>query len=255
MPHAGRPAQPSAAQPPESRVRASPLARRIAREAGWRLQGMRGSGPGGRILRRDVEAAIAAQASSPQPPAAAPAPAQTLATGWLTVDVLLDPMLEALAGLQASRDDDLDLDDLMLRAVATAFAHARGAPGVAVTWGPCAQPGATVIVSGADRAPLTALAAARSAPAAPDEGAATDLTFSRLGVVARALPALAPPQALAIVAGAPERRFFETALGGAFRTVCAVTAAYDPRTMSVAFCETLLKRLQDLADEPLLLLA
>ena len=54
-------AQPTAAagQPAESWVRASPLARRRAREAGVALDGMKGTGPGGRIVERDVEAALA----------------------------------------------------------------------------------------------------------------------------------------------------------------------------------------------------
>jgi pyruvate dehydrogenase E2 component (dihydrolipoamide acetyltransferase) len=39
----------------EQRVRASPLAWRLADEAGVNLAGVRGSGPGGRIVKRDVE--------------------------------------------------------------------------------------------------------------------------------------------------------------------------------------------------------
>jgi pyruvate dehydrogenase E2 component (dihydrolipoamide acetyltransferase) len=39
----------------EDRVKASPLARRIAREAGVDLGGVHGSGPGGRIVKADVE--------------------------------------------------------------------------------------------------------------------------------------------------------------------------------------------------------
>ena len=39
-------------------VRASPLAWRLADEAGVNLAGVRGSGPGGRILKRDVEASV-----------------------------------------------------------------------------------------------------------------------------------------------------------------------------------------------------
>ena len=42
-------------------VRASPLAKRIAREHGLDLSGITGSGPGGRIVERDVEAALAAR--------------------------------------------------------------------------------------------------------------------------------------------------------------------------------------------------
>jgi pyruvate dehydrogenase E2 component (dihydrolipoamide acetyltransferase) len=50
-------------------VFASPLARRLAREARVDLASIRGSGPHGRIIRRDVEGLVGGQA-----PAAAPAP-------------------------------------------------------------------------------------------------------------------------------------------------------------------------------------
>jgi pyruvate dehydrogenase E2 component (dihydrolipoamide acetyltransferase) len=51
-----------------SRVFSSPLARRLAKEAGLRFETISGSGPNGRIIRRDVEAAIRNQATSPAPP-------------------------------------------------------------------------------------------------------------------------------------------------------------------------------------------
>ncbi len=57
------------------RVKASPLARRMASEQGVSLTAVRGTGPGGRVIRRDVEAAAAA-ASAP----AASAPAARAAT-------------------------------------------------------------------------------------------------------------------------------------------------------------------------------
>ncbi len=47
------------------RIFASPLARRIARDAGVSLAGITGSGPNGRIRRRDVEAALAGGAVAP----------------------------------------------------------------------------------------------------------------------------------------------------------------------------------------------
>jgi pyruvate dehydrogenase E2 component (dihydrolipoamide acetyltransferase) len=59
------------------RVRASPLARRIARESGIDLSGVIGSGPGGRIIKADLEGAGAATAApetqTTAPPAVAPA--------------------------------------------------------------------------------------------------------------------------------------------------------------------------------------
>jgi pyruvate dehydrogenase E2 component (dihydrolipoamide acetyltransferase) len=63
------------------RVFASPLARRMAKQAGIALDGIRGSGPNGRIVKADIEAAQvggAAKPLAPQPavaPSAAPAPA------------------------------------------------------------------------------------------------------------------------------------------------------------------------------------
>src|SRR5262245_25268654 len=56
--------QPAAAPADASRVKASPLARRIAKESGVDLKLLQGSGPGGRVVKRDVE-------SAPTTPAAA----------------------------------------------------------------------------------------------------------------------------------------------------------------------------------------
>src|SRR5882757_5910156 len=48
------------------RVKASPLARRIARDTGVDLASLTGSGPGGRIVKADVEGAEVPVASAPQ---------------------------------------------------------------------------------------------------------------------------------------------------------------------------------------------
>jgi pyruvate dehydrogenase E2 component (dihydrolipoamide acetyltransferase) len=68
-------ARPSPA-PPGGRILASPLARRIAELRGLDLSAIRGSGPHGRIVKADVEAATAgapATAAAPAPAPAAPA--------------------------------------------------------------------------------------------------------------------------------------------------------------------------------------
>ena len=61
----------------EGRVKASPLARRLARDQGIDLHAVTGTGPGGRIVKDDVQRAAAAPraASAPAPPAPAAAPA------------------------------------------------------------------------------------------------------------------------------------------------------------------------------------
>jgi pyruvate dehydrogenase E2 component (dihydrolipoyllysine-residue acetyltransferase) len=55
---------PVAAQADATRVKASPLARRIAKESGVDLKLVQGSGPGGRVIKRDVEGAPAAPAAA-----------------------------------------------------------------------------------------------------------------------------------------------------------------------------------------------
>ncbi len=70
----------SAPAPDDGRLRASPLAKRMAREEGLDLAAVHGSGPSGRIVKRDVEAVMgqgpaAAAAPAPAPrPGLAPAP-------------------------------------------------------------------------------------------------------------------------------------------------------------------------------------
>ncbi|MFE0018968.1 E3 binding domain-containing protein, partial [Mesorhizobium sp. NPDC059054] len=57
---------------PAGAVRATPLARRLAREAGLDLAGISGSGPHGRVVKADVEAAIAGGGVAKAAPTAAP---------------------------------------------------------------------------------------------------------------------------------------------------------------------------------------
>jgi pyruvate dehydrogenase E2 component (dihydrolipoamide acetyltransferase) len=51
----------------------SPLARKMAENAGIPISSIQGSGPGGRVIKRDVEAAITAGPSAPSAPAASAA--------------------------------------------------------------------------------------------------------------------------------------------------------------------------------------
>ncbi|GAA4524082.1 pyruvate dehydrogenase complex dihydrolipoamide acetyltransferase [Chelativorans composti] len=99
------PAAPAAVQPAEQpsapaqsgasstggRVFASPLARRIASEAGIDLSAVKGSGPHGRIVKADVEAALAGgvAATAPAAQAAAPAAAAAPAVQPMSDDAVL----------------------------------------------------------------------------------------------------------------------------------------------------------------------
>jgi pyruvate dehydrogenase E2 component (dihydrolipoamide acetyltransferase) len=60
------------ARAPGERVKASPLARRMARERGIEIAMLQGTGPDGRIVAEDVEKAAAAPSPAPAPAAAPP---------------------------------------------------------------------------------------------------------------------------------------------------------------------------------------
>jgi pyruvate dehydrogenase E2 component (dihydrolipoamide acetyltransferase) len=70
-------AAPAQAPGRDGRVKASPLARKVAAQSGVDLRLLQGTGPGGRIVRRDVETAAAAPRPAAAPAAAAtPAPSR-----------------------------------------------------------------------------------------------------------------------------------------------------------------------------------
>jgi pyruvate dehydrogenase E2 component (dihydrolipoyllysine-residue acetyltransferase) len=78
---AAAPAAEAPAPAESGRVKASPYVRKLAHERGLTLRGVKGSGPNGRIIARDLEGLTAAStapapaAKVPAAPAAAPAPA------------------------------------------------------------------------------------------------------------------------------------------------------------------------------------
>ena len=152
--------QPTETSPQKtSRIFATPLARRIAADRGIALDRLTGSGPHGRILRRDVEAA---PALSPQA-----APASVSATNvpvvagaselvvnsqmrksiasrlqdskqqaphfYLTIDCQIDELLRARRALndKAAEGVKISLNDLVIRAAAMALMEV---PDANVSW-------------------------------------------------------------------------------------------------------------------------
>ena len=139
---------------PPTRVKASPVARRLAREAGLDLAAVSGSGPGGRVIKRDVEAAARAAEEAPaaptEPVAPWPAPPDTefedtplsqmrktvarrlteslgpVPHFFLTVDVDMTRALAARAKvneLLAARAAKASINDLVIKATAVALTH------------------------------------------------------------------------------------------------------------------------------------
>ena len=147
-------AQPSAVPAPTGsggRIFASPLARRIAADRGVDLAALAGSGPHGRILRADVEAAVIALAVAPASMgdpaaigmAAAPGSGELVANSqmrkviaerlqqskqtaphfYLTVDCEIDQLLASRRQLNALAGDGvkISVNDLVTRAAAQAL--------------------------------------------------------------------------------------------------------------------------------------
>jgi pyruvate dehydrogenase E2 component (dihydrolipoamide acetyltransferase) len=106
------PASQAAPAAADSRVFASPLARRMAEQAGLDLAAITGSGPKGRIVKADIDAAVAggtgkaaapatAAAAATAPAAAAAAPAGTGPSAKRTADLLeMAYELEPLTGMR-----------------------------------------------------------------------------------------------------------------------------------------------------------
>ena len=156
-----------------SRIFASPLARKIAAERGIDLAAIQGTGPSGRILKKDVEQAKAAPAHSAAPrPAAAPLPAagagleaqtvalsnmrstiakrlveskQTIPHYQVTVEVDMDALLDLREQLNEQLEPQgvkLSVNDFLVRACALAM-HQH--PFVNSSWG---EDGKSVHING-----------------------------------------------------------------------------------------------------------
>jgi pyruvate dehydrogenase E2 component (dihydrolipoamide acetyltransferase) len=89
------PAAPAAAAPTGARVKASPLAKKIAAERGVGLESVQGSGPGGRVVAKDIPEKGAAPAAAA--PAPAPAPKIQAAAGQGDQRVALSGMRRVIA--------------------------------------------------------------------------------------------------------------------------------------------------------------
>ena len=156
-----------AAAPTGERVFASPLARRMAQQAGLDIARLNGSGPHGRIVKSDIEQALArgvsARApSAPAPAAAKPAPAAPPTAGmpaftevphsmmrktiarrlteakrdaphfYLTIDCNIDALLKLRQEINAKREKDkISVNDLVIKTAAVAL---RQVPAANASW-------------------------------------------------------------------------------------------------------------------------
>ena len=162
---AAKPAAPPAKPAPDvappaagDRVFASPLARRMAEQAGLDLAAMKGSGPHGRIVKADIDTArgraapvAAAAAPAVAPAAGLPAYTELPVSGvrkivarrlveakreaphfYLTIDCGIDGLLKIRQDLNArSEDYKLSVNDFVIRAAALAL---KRVPAANASW-------------------------------------------------------------------------------------------------------------------------
>ncbi len=148
----------------EGRVKASPLARRIAKMNNIDLAQIQGSGPNGRIIKEDVETAQTKSSTQPPKQVVNPQPAagmvpkasaepeimpldgmrktiavrlteakQTVPHFYLTIDCRLDDLLSARKNMNAHLDGvKISVNDFIIKAMALAL---RDVPDANAQWG------------------------------------------------------------------------------------------------------------------------
>ncbi|HRB13903.1 MAG TPA: dihydrolipoamide acetyltransferase family protein, partial [Vicinamibacteria bacterium] len=173
------PAAPRAPVVHEGRVKASPLAKKIAADKHIALEEIPGSGPGGRIVKRDVESFVAAPApsrnsASASPAASRPVPSVQVTPGvsqtiplssmrktiarrlsesmfgsphfYVTVDVDMDRAVDLRTQLKEA-GEKISINDFVVRACALAL---RAVPQVNASWAPAPDGSPEAIVLNGD---------------------------------------------------------------------------------------------------------
>jgi pyruvate dehydrogenase E2 component (dihydrolipoamide acetyltransferase) len=138
--------RPEGTGPPPRRIKASPIARKKAEEAGIDLARIKGSGPGGRVMERDVQAAMGAKPPAAEPKTGAGVPAGEIVPMsrmrkaiarrmteskakaphfYVTIDVNMDEAMNLREQLNrlAPESEKISVNDLIVAAAARTLAR------------------------------------------------------------------------------------------------------------------------------------
>lgn len=259
--------EPHLSAPRPERIAASPLAKRMAADSGIDLEAITGSGPGGRIIKRDVElardAGHTASYTTITNSSARRITARRLTQAassiphfYLTIDCQVDELLalrEKLNGGVAATDK-LSINDFVIRACALAL---KKVPRVNSSWDEeairlhrdvdiavaVAAPDSlmTPIIRKADTKSLAAIAAemrqlatrARTRKLRPEEFQGGGFSISNLGMhgVRQFTSIINPPQVAILAVGAAEARPVVDRGKLAIATVMTCTLSCDHRVL------------------------
>ncbi len=298
------PASAEAGSPPQTedteggtgsrRRNASPLARSMASRAGLSLDDVTGSGPGGRIIKRDVEQALRAEKPAPLQVATGTweeirvsgmrrviaerlqEAKQTIPHFYLSLDCDIDRLLEARREINAA-GHRVSVNDFVVRALALAlrdvpdanvqwggdvirrFAHVDLAVAIAVDGGLVTP----VIRDAASRGLLDIAATmrdlvdrARAGKLMPEEYRGGSFTLSNLGMygVREFDAVINPPQAGILAVGSGYARPVARDGTLAVATLMSTTLSADHRVIDGAVGATLLNAFRNFIESPLSLI-
>ncbi len=277
-----------------ARLRVSPLARRLAAERNLDLSRLKGSGPGGRIVKLDVEAAAVGGTSAARSTAAYEdipnnsmrrmiarrlvEAKQTIPHFYLSIDCALDPLLGLRGELNACAEGvKLSVNDFVIKAAALAL---KKLPQVNASWTEAAirrylsvdvavavsTPSGliTPIIRDADQKSLAQISRemqqlaerGRSGKLAAEEYQGGGFTISNLGMygVREFAAIINPPQAAILAIGAGEQRAVVKDGALAVATMMSCTLSADHRVVDGALGAEYLAAFKKLIEQPLRLL-
>lgn len=275
----------SAAQAlPTKRVLASPRARRLARESGFDLENIRGTGPGGRIVAVDVptsqpESSVARTPLTPMRKAIAErltASKQSVPHAYLTVDIHMDALIRLRQELNESRhgaERRLSINDFLIRAMALSLAASPRvnvqlsddyllsfreidlAVAVALDDGLI-----TPVIRGASRKRLEVIslemaelaARAKARKLRPEEYSGGTACLSNLGVmgIKQFQAIINPPHAVILAVGSVEKRAAVIEGNLVVAQQITATASFDHRAMDGSDCARFLTRFREMLERP-----
>lgn len=273
-----------------ARVRASPLARKLAREGGVELSAISGSGPAGRVVKRDVEAALESGVPSTQGAADELLPlsnmrrviAERLVEAkrnvphfYLTVEVDMERAMSLRAELKEG-GSGITVNDLIVRACALALTrvpqanrsysdegliqHHTSDIGVAVA---LEEGLITPVIRGAENKTVSAISKevkalaerARNRKLLPEEYTGGSMSVSNLGMfgVDEFIAVINPPQSCILAVGQVAERPAVVAGKLEARKRMSATLSCDHRVVDGATGAKLLAEIKALLERPLAL--
>ncbi|MCI9888523.1 2-oxo acid dehydrogenase subunit E2 [Micrococcales bacterium 31B] len=276
-----------------ARLFASPLVRRLARERGLDLAGIRGTGPGGRIVRRDLEALVADTPQTPVAPAAGrrlelssmrraiarrlTESKSTVPHFYLTAQCDVSALLALRSDVNAVRPTKVSVNDFVVLAIARALVEV---PRANLIWGgdhvlafdsaniaiavatedglltPVVRDANTLTLSQISSTIADLAKRARAGTLRHDELSGGSFAVSNLGMygVEEFSAILNPPQSGILAVGAISDRVVAVDGQPRVRPMMSVTVSWDHRAVDGAVGADWLRTFVDLINHPLRLL-